>query len=129
MADENRNPPPAPGESLTARLDNQAVDPALAAEFRRALERRIDWQPAGAKEAYLFRGREGLNGLADEIVALGDDGEMRYWLLRNHWSGFPDPSEFVLVGFTAAGQVAALGYFEDWPPAWPRQQWMRDRLA
>ncbi len=116
------------GDSLTAAMDNSAVDPTLLAEFRRALGRQIEWEPAGAKDAIIFADSGRISQLADDIVALGDDGKMQYWLLRNDWSGFPDPSEFVLVGFGAQGEVAALGYFEDWPKAWPMDGWLRERL-
>ncbi len=120
---------PAPGETLTARADNAAVPAPLLAAFRAACARRIDWEPAGAKDALIFADSGPVSQLADEILALGDDGEMQYWLLTNDWSGFPDPSEFVLVGFGADGDIAALGHFEDWPEAWPMEDWLRARLT
>ncbi len=116
------------GDSLTAAMDNSAVDPTLLAGFRQAIGRRVEWEPAGAKDAIIFADSGRISQLADDIVALGDDGKMQYWLLRNDWSGFPDPSEFVLVGFDARGELAALGYFEDWPRAWPMDEWLRERL-
>ncbi len=127
-ASRGRGAAPPPGDSLTAALDNERVEPALLAAFRAACARRIDWEPAGAKDALIFADSGPVSALADEIVALGDDGERQYWLLRNDWSGFPDPSEFVLVGFGENADIAALGHFEDWPEAWPMDGWLRERL-
>ncbi len=106
-------------ESLTARLDNARLDPALVDAARALLGQTIaDWEPAGPKEQLLLRGREELAGLGDRVLAMVHMPGTAAWVLQNDWSGFPDPSEFVLIGFRRQGEIFALGFFEDWPACW-----------
>lgn len=106
-------------ESLTARMDNAGLDPALLGAARALLAQPIDaWEIAGPKEQLLLRGRKELSGLGDRVLAVAHLPGSAAWILQNDWSGFPDPSEFVLVGFRRQGEIHALGFFEDWPACW-----------
>ncbi|MCP5037287.1 MAG: hypothetical protein GY945_06765 [Rhodobacteraceae bacterium] len=110
-------------ETLTARMDNAGLDPALVTTARAVMGTTIkSWENAGPKEQVLLGAREDLRDLGDHVFAVAHEGKSSYWILQNDWSGFPDPSEFVLVGFKDQGEVFALGYFEDWPLYWTRPE-------
>ncbi len=108
-----------PAQSLTARMDNAALDPALVAAGRQVLRRVIsEWEPAGPKEQALFRARQDLAGLGSHVVAVAHLPEGGFWVLENLWEGFPGPAQYMLVGFGAGGVVTVLAAFEDWPAGW-----------
>lgn len=98
-----------------ARLGSKLVEAAVA-----EMGLPIAWDPAGPKEQVLLNSFDDLRGVADHVLLIAHTRGKSYWVLQNNWSGFPDPSEFVLVGFCGQGEINALGYFEDWPTAWTR---------
>ena len=103
---------------FTADQDNARLDPKLVETAVAEMDLHIAWDPAGPKEQVLLNSFDDLRGLADRVLLIAHTRGKSYWVLQSDWSGFPDPSEFILVGFCDQGEVNALGYFEDWPSAW-----------
>jgi hypothetical protein len=106
---------------LTADMDNAAVPDEMLVPFKVALARPLDWRApdAGERGAFTLRGDLKRNG--DNLFRVCDGFAHGAWVLKNMWSGFPDPAEFVFLGFDAEGQVYAKGYFDDWPEGWSQQ--------
>ncbi|EBA17886.1 hypothetical protein RSK20926_19147 [Roseobacter sp. SK209-2-6] len=101
----------------TADQDNARLDPSLVQAAVDLMARELPWEVAGPKDQVLMRSFEELKGRADRVAVKTQTGGGSAWVMQNDWSGFPDPAEYVLVGFCHQGEINALGYFEDWPPA------------
>jgi hypothetical protein len=106
---------------FTADMDNEAVPQDMLQPFMVAMARPLDWRvpDAGEKGAFALRGE--LRRSGDSLFAVCDGFASGAWVLKNDWSGFPDPAEYVFLGFDAEGQVYAKGYFDDWPDGWTQQ--------
>ena len=108
-------------DTITAGMDNAQFDPALVAAGEAILARDVtDWQRAGTFEQMQFQSRNDINDIADNVYAFTDFEGEAYWVLENDISGFPDPAQFVLVGFNSDLEVIALTHFDDWPDSWAR---------
>lgn len=103
---------------FTADQDNGQLDPVLVSAAHSAINVPLFWKNAEPIHQVLFKSFSELRGKADRVIAVAHGECESYWVLQNDWSGFPDPAEFVLVGFCDQGEISALGYFEDWPSAW-----------
>lgn len=101
---------------------NADLAPALLAAYREATGEVIAFEPAGPKETLVMKDRPDLRDMADGVAAVAHDFGRSYWVMQNTWHGFPDPPEFVFVGFADGGEVIALGYFDDWPAKWTRPE-------
>jgi hypothetical protein len=106
---------------LTADIDNAALTPALLEPFMMALDRPLEWRAPDAAELGAFAMRGDLKRNGDNLYAVCDGFAGGAWALKNMWSGFPDPAEFVFLSFNANGQLFAKGYFDDWPEGWTRE--------
>jgi len=107
---------------FTADQDNKTLPKTLLAGFLDAMDTVITWQTPDQSEVAAFKLRDDLNRLADDLIAATQSWKQGAWVLQNTWSGFPDPAEFLFLGFDGQGQVNATGYFEDWPSYWHRQE-------
>ena len=105
-------------QGLTARMDNAGLNLSLVGQAQAALARPLlHWEVAGPSSNSCWR-PGGVCGNCRPGSAVAHGRDEGYWVLQNDWSGFPDPSEFVLVGFRDQGEIFALGFFEDWPGNW-----------
>jgi hypothetical protein len=105
---------------LTADMDNAQVPQAALEPFFAALDSALDWRAPDASEKAAFSLRGDLKRSGDNLYRVCDGFAGGAWALKNMWSGFPDPAEFVFLGFNAAGEVFAKGYFDDWPDGWTK---------
>lgn len=104
---------------LTSDMDNAKLDPPLVAAGQVLLGEGIKtWGNPSELDQFLHQSHALLNETGDHVYGVTNHGLTRLWVLQNDWSGFPDPSEFILVGFNEQSQVIALCYFEDWPNGW-----------
>jgi hypothetical protein len=103
---------------FTADMDNAKVPTPLLSRFLESLHYALNWRKPDASELAAFKMRPEFRQLGDSVIAVTDTFGTGAWVLENNWSGFPDPAEFVFVGFDGQGGLNALGYFEDWPKNW-----------
>ncbi len=105
---------------FTADMDNAELSPALLAGFLVAHSQMLTWRAPDAAEKAAFQLRSELKRNGDDLIAVSDDFASGAWVLENMWAGFPDPADFAFIGFNGEGDVAAFGYFEDWPVNWAK---------
>jgi hypothetical protein len=106
----------------TADPDNAEIAKSALAGFLDAMNTMIYWQTPDQAEAAAFSVRDDVKDMADHLYASAPGWKHGAWILQNMWHGFPDPAEFVFLGFDAQGVVNAMGYFEDWPSYWHKTE-------
>ncbi len=104
---------------FTADMDNTGVPASLLEGFRRVWRETLVWLPPSAAQKARFQAHRQLRQSADALVAVSGEAQREYWVLENFTSGFPDPAEFLFVGFRG-DNIFARGQFEDWPDNWQR---------
>ncbi len=106
---------------FTADQDNADLPDTLLAGFRTALDTVLHWRVPDTAEEAAFELRAELRQKADSLYAVTESFGNSAWVLKNMWHGFPDPAEFLFVGFDGQGDIRQMGYFEDWPSWWHRK--------
>jgi len=111
--------PPRYEFGFTADMDNADFSPALLSGFRAMFATDLSWWKPSATQRRRFMARRGDLG-ADNLVAVSVLDRQELWVMDNDWAGFPDPAEYLFVGFARNKTVFAAGRFEDWPDNWQR---------
>ena len=106
----------------TADPDNAEISPVFFNRFLEAMDTRIYWRAPDQAETGRFQSDRQFADKGDRIFAATDEWKNGAWVLQNDWNGFPDPAEYLFLGFDAFGGVNAAGYFEDWPGYWHRSE-------
>ncbi len=113
---------------FTADMDNADFSEPALESFRKVFSRELLWQRPSASQMQRFRDHGALRKAADNLIAASHAGRCEYWVLDNNWSGFPDPAEFLFVGFTRGRKIFAAGRFEDWPENWRRAYHISEKI-
>ena len=103
---------------FTADMDNAKLPKPMLAGFEAAMRRDLSWRKPDSAELAAFKLRGDLRRNGDDLIAVCDGHGQGAWVLENMWAGFPDPADFVFIGFNGDGDIDAFGFFEDWPPRW-----------
>jgi len=112
--------PPCYEFSFTADMDNADFLPAYLDAFRRLFARDITWWKPSARQYGRFKAQRDMLG-ADNLVAVSMVERQELWVVENDWSGFPDPAQYLCVGFLRNKSIFAAGRFEDWPDNWQQE--------
>ena len=107
---------------FTADMDNAKLPSTLINGFEAAFARDLIWRKPDEGELAAFRLRGDLKRKGDSLNYVTDDLGSSGWVLENMWAGFPDPADFVFIGFNGDGDINAFGFFEDWPVNWTTTQ-------
>ena len=108
------------GFGFTADMDNRGFPARSVAHFRLAFAKDMTWFTPSVSERQRFKAHPDVSKAADHLLAVSQEGSREYWVLENDWSGFPDPAEYLFIGFTPDKSIFAAGRFEDWPENWQR---------
>lgn len=105
---------------FTADMDNTVFSASGLDHFRRLWREKLVWLPPSARQKRRFQAHRQVRQAADALVAVSGAEQQEYWVLENFSSGFPDPAEFLFIGFLPGQKIFATGRFEDWPDNWQR---------
>ncbi len=105
---------------FTADMDNTGFPASSLKHFRRIWRETLVWLPPTEAQKQRFRSHPLVSKSADALIAVSGAKRREYWVLENFTSGFPDPAEFLFVGFEPGQKIFAAGRFEDWPENWQR---------
>ncbi|MEE9455161.1 MAG: hypothetical protein V3V13_12395 [Paracoccaceae bacterium] len=106
---------------FTADMDNADFPPALLDGFRAMFATDVSWRKPSATQRRRFMAMRDHLG-ADNLIAVSVVERQEFWVMDNDWAGFPDPAQFLFVGFARNKSIVAAGRFEDWPDNWQREE-------
>lgn len=112
--------PPRYEFGFTADMDNTGFPAHVLNEFRTMFAKDMTWWMPTASQKRRFKVHPKIGKVADNLIAVSRDGRQEFWVMDNDWAGFPDPAEFLFLGFERDRTIFAAGQFEDWPQNWKR---------